>query len=267
MIFRQWPMRVLCNSDNLKTGAGLTNERALAKVQDLYNGHGRGMQVSATKDTAWGLLCAMTEYVDHERRARSNEYRLDKRTTPEGVKSEYCPSPNSCPIGANGQCKPYGRLNVRIGEDDEVGSFIFRTTGFNSIRTLASRLHYFSALSGKKLSTLPLELKLRSKSTTMSFRTPIYYVDLVIREGMTLNQAINEAHKTYEERIQAGFKQEALDEAARNGFAAGAFEENEEDGVAIVEEFYPEKTAISVREGSQSAITLAEKIAEKAANT
>lgn len=190
-----------------------------------------------------------------------------KRTTPEGVKSEYCPSPNSCPIGANGQCKPYGRLNVRIGEDDEVGSFIFRTTGFNSIRTLASRLHYFSALSGKKLSTLPLELKLRSKSTTMSFRTPIYYVDLVIREGMTLNQAIHEAHKTYEERIQAGFKQEALDEAARNGFAAGAFEENEEDGVAIVEEFYPEKTAISVREGSQSAITLAEKIAEKAANT
>ena len=70
-------MRVLCNSDNFKTGAGLTNERALAKVQDLYNGHGRGMQVSATKDTAWGLLCAMTEYVDHERRARSNEYRLD----------------------------------------------------------------------------------------------------------------------------------------------------------------------------------------------
>lgn len=27
--------------------------------------------------TAWGLLCAVTEFVDHERRARSQEYRLD----------------------------------------------------------------------------------------------------------------------------------------------------------------------------------------------
>ena len=26
---------------------------------------------------AWGLLCAVTEYVDHEKRARSDEYRLD----------------------------------------------------------------------------------------------------------------------------------------------------------------------------------------------
>ena len=57
--------------------AQLTNERALKKVQELYEGKGRGAALTAAKGTAWGLLCAVTEFVDHERRARSQEYRLD----------------------------------------------------------------------------------------------------------------------------------------------------------------------------------------------
>ena len=56
---------------------GLSNERALTKVLSLYDGHGRGAELEAAKGTAWGLLNAVTEYVDHERRARSNEYRMD----------------------------------------------------------------------------------------------------------------------------------------------------------------------------------------------
>ncbi|NWA29180.1 DUF932 domain-containing protein [Pseudomonas gingeri] len=56
---------------------GLSNERALTKVLSLYEGHGRGAELEAAKGTAWGLLNAVTEYVDHERRARSNEYRMD----------------------------------------------------------------------------------------------------------------------------------------------------------------------------------------------
>ena len=56
---------------------GLMNERALKKVQALFDGHGRGAELGAAKGTAWGLLCAVTEFVDHERRARSQDYRLD----------------------------------------------------------------------------------------------------------------------------------------------------------------------------------------------
>ena len=55
----------------------LPNERALRKVQELYEGRGRGSQLDSARGTAWGLLNAVTEYVDHERRARSNEYRMD----------------------------------------------------------------------------------------------------------------------------------------------------------------------------------------------
>ena len=71
-------LKVLCQTDtHADLAAGLTNERALKKVQELYEGHGRGAELQAAKGTAWGLLSAVTEFVDHERRARSQEYRLD----------------------------------------------------------------------------------------------------------------------------------------------------------------------------------------------
>lgn len=70
-------LKVLCQTDAHADQAQLTNERALKKVQELYEGKGRGAELTAAKGTAWGLLCAVTEFVDHERRARSQEYRLD----------------------------------------------------------------------------------------------------------------------------------------------------------------------------------------------
>ncbi|MFA9439958.1 DUF932 domain-containing protein [Uliginosibacterium sp. sgz301328] len=71
-------LRVLCETQPGNTEPqGLANERALKRVQALYDGAGRGAELDAAKGTAWGLLNAVTEYVDHERRARSNEYRLD----------------------------------------------------------------------------------------------------------------------------------------------------------------------------------------------
>ena len=168
----------------------------------------------------------------------------------------------------NRHCKPYGRLNVRIGDDDELGSFVFRTTGFNSIRTLSARLKYFHAVSGGQLSTLPLELRLRGKSTTQSHRAPIYYVDLTIKTGMTMAEAIASARAESEIRKAAGFNQPALDEAARQGFAEGAFEESEEDGAAVVEEFFPDEfdtvsPVNSVTSGIK--IGLADKLNQKAA--
>lgn len=53
------------------------NKRAMEKVQSLYEGKGRGADLLSARGTAWGLLNAVTEYVDHERRARSSEYRID----------------------------------------------------------------------------------------------------------------------------------------------------------------------------------------------
>lgn len=80
----QWPeamsffLSVLCDTPaNSPIPEVLPNERALRKVQSLYEGQGRGSTLQSAKGTAWGLLNAVTEYVDHERRARSSEYRMD----------------------------------------------------------------------------------------------------------------------------------------------------------------------------------------------
>ena len=186
-----------------------------------------------------------------------------KRRTRDGMETLPCPSPDLCPLAAGGACKPYGRLNVLIGEDDPLGSFIFRTTGFNSIRTLAARLAYFKAISGNLLACLPLELRLRGKSTRQSRGTPIFYVDITLREGWTLEDTLTEAQRLADARDVSGFDQAALDHAA--GFANGAFEDSAEESADVLEEFYPESTnhPDDVRSQDSAPVTLADKLQAK----
>ena len=158
-----------------------------------------------------------------------------KGVTSDGIKEFPCPSPDCCEVGKKGGCKPYGRLNVQIdGQDDELGSFIFRTTGFNSIRTLTARLAYFEAVSGGNTRYLPLMLKLSGKSTTQSHRAPIYYVDLCLRDGVSLEEAIAQAKAEAAIQEAAGVGIAALELAARTALANGAFEDSEEEIPAIV---------------------------------
>jgi hypothetical protein len=161
-----------------------------------------------------------------------------KRLTQSGVQSLPCPGPALCEFGKGGLCKPYGRLNVKVGDDDDLGTFIFRTTGYNSIRTLAARLSYYQAVSGGLLAYMPLELKLRGKSTTQSHRTPIYYVDLVIKEGMSLQEAVAKAGETAGQMKEEGIDQVALDAAAAKGFGNALFECDEDEICNVVEEFF-----------------------------
>lgn len=205
-----------------------------------------------------------------------------RRSTSAGMQVLPCPSPEACEP-SNSQCKPFGRLNVRVdtttldleraeakstskGDEDALGSFIFRTTGFNSIRTLATRLRYFHAVSGGRLSTMPLELRLRGKSTAQSHRAPIYYVDLAPRTGCALTETVAWALAEWDQRQASGFNQSALDEAARTGLAMGAFEESAEESQSVVEEFFPANhldTDSTGNEHPTAQHTLADKLARK----
>ena len=53
------------------------NEKALKGVIELFAGQGKGSQLASANGTAWGLVNAVTEYVDHHRRAKSQDTRLD----------------------------------------------------------------------------------------------------------------------------------------------------------------------------------------------
>ncbi|MHA3098336.1 recombination directionality factor [Acinetobacter brisouii] len=164
-----------------------------------------------------------------------------QRYTQNGVEQHVCPSPDRCRLAQAGQCKPYGRLYVNLDEADELGTFIFRTTGYNSIRTLAARLSYYHAASGNLLSCLPLQLNLRGKSTTQSYRTPVYYVDLTLRDGVSLKQALQVAQEADQQSKAAGFEQQALDFIARQGFGYASIEAQSEEGLDVMDEFYPEE--------------------------
>ena len=187
-----------------------------------------------------------------------------QRLTNQGVEQHPCPSPDLCPLAQGGNCKPYGRLHVNLDDSDEFGTFIFRTTGFNSIRTLAARLSYYHAASNGLLSCLPLQLILRGKSTTQSYRQPVYYVDLTLREGISLNEAIVQAKQIDEQSKQAGFYQEALDFTARKGFGNGRMDVDMEEGLDVVEEFYQpvegqqveeNQTAFNIQQGLKGSVT------------
>lgn len=161
-----------------------------------------------------------------------------QRLTNQGVEYHPCPSPDLCSLAQGGLCKPYGRLYVNLDESDEFGTFVFRTTGLNSIRTLAARLSYYHAASNGLLSCLPLQLTLRGKSTTQSYRTPVYYVDLTLRDGVHLQEAIHTAKEIDQKSKLCGFNQHALDQTALQGFANAQFEVNGEEGEEIVDEFH-----------------------------
>ena len=187
-----------------------------------------------------------------------------RRLTNQGVEQYPCPSPDLCPLAQGGHCKPYARLHVNLDDADELGTFIFRTTGFNSIRTLAARLSYYNAASGGLLSCLPLQLTLRGKSTTQSYRQPVYYVDLTLKDGVSLNEAIRTAKEIDQKSKDAGFYQEAVDFVARQGFANAQFEVNGEEAEDVVDEFYQlekhpqtevENSAFDIQQGLKGSVT------------
>lgn len=123
---------------------------------------------------------------------------------------------------------------MNLDNSDELGNLIFRTTDFNSIRTLAVRLSYYHAVSNVLLLCLLLQLKLRGESTTQS------YPNLLLREfnfkwGTNLQEVIQTAKEINQKIKFVSFNQNALDEMARKGFVNAKFEMDLEDSLELSE--------------------------------
>ena len=145
-----------------------------------------------------------------------------------------CPGPSYCTSYCARQCKLLGRLDFSIATDQEASGFSFeafalRTSGFNTVRALRTKLELFAKAFGG-LRGLPLNLVLRTKNTKKSMGTNFYYVDLELGCGFMEGAKRVKAFKS--EASEAGINLEAMDEMMKS-LISGDVAETDED----VEEF------------------------------
>lgn len=165
-----------------------------------------------------------------------------RRATTEGVQNIACPRPEACEHGARLRCKSMTRAYFQIdGQTDELGVFALRTTSWNSLNHLATRLSQLNGLTGGKMAGMPMLLQMESKTSTQSYREPFQFADLVVRPGMTLRQAIKVAADYQSEMTAAGLSLEGMEHALRAGLANGDFADEIED----IDEFLSEEDLIA----------------------
>lgn len=184
------------------------------------------------------------EYTCFDDKARlvcSGNGETAKRRDPSGVKDVGCPGTDVCEFGKQNRCKQFARLIVGMEstfEHDPLVGFMFRTTSFNSIRSLSFRLEALAAATKGTMAGMPCNLVMKAKSTAGSFRKPIYYLDLEPAGGLIKAAKVAaDYHKAF---LDAGLSRDQLEAAVAEGIAESAFFEGGDDGEEIVEEFYAE---------------------------
>lgn len=160
-----------------------------------------------------------------------------KRITSEGVKEIDCPRPEACEFAQRTRCRSMVRFYFKIdGQDNELGLFVLRSTGWNSLSRLAAHLAQLSGAMDGKIAGLPLKMVVRGKSTQQSMRKPIYHVDLELPNGVSLIQAAATARSFQDELTQAGLKIENMERALLEGLANGDLADELEDADEWVSE-------------------------------
>lgn len=156
-----------------------------------------------------------------------------KRLIDGKIECVECHGADICQFGIDNRCDLMTRVNLQIDvensgdyTEDEMSTFILRSSGINTARTLNRKLNYLAKLFGNRLIGVPFILKLRQKSSTMSKGSQFYYVDLVL--AVPIKEAIKMAKAEEEDRQALGFDQAAFEAEIRSGIDNGPFEESQE---------------------------------------
>jgi len=162
-----------------------------------------------------------------------------RRITANGMETVDCHGPDGCAFARESKqgCDLMARINLQIDAEsdkcrnDPLSSFILRTRGYNSAKTIRQKLEMAASMFKGKIVGVPFILKLRKKSSPLSRNTPFYYVDLVLARSLIESAKI--AQSTATEMEEAGLDQAALEKAVLDGMANGPFEDTIEELVEM----------------------------------
>lgn len=183
---------------------------------------------------------------------RYNEYKggkcmcqgdgVDARTI-EGEKIEC--NPDTCPKFQQKKCKPNGILSVILTDSPRLGGvYKFRTTSYNSIRSILSSLFFIRSLTGGVLAMIPLKLTVTPQTVQPRDSQTAQTIYVVNIEFAGTAQQLLE--KTVEvSKFQTGMRAQIqqLEATARLALAAPESEAEIRD---VEAEYYPEAQAQEV---------------------
>ena len=165
------------------------------------------------------------------------------RTQEDGSKEERECNPKICAAYKEKRCKPYGRLSVILASANRIGgTYIFRTTSWNTIRNVLSSMAFIRTITGGVLAGIPLRMTLLPMTVNphdVGHNVKIYVVNIEFSGKMDdLKQS---AAIEVERRMQLGMNMKSI-EAADTGFIKShVVEEVEGEAEDIAEEFAPEE--------------------------
>lgn len=73
-----WLIQAFGDADKPVEEQEENSSRVMKRVMELFDGAGAGADLRSAKGTAWGLVNAATQFLDHERRTHTRDARLDR---------------------------------------------------------------------------------------------------------------------------------------------------------------------------------------------
>jgi hypothetical protein len=161
----------------------------------------------------------------------------------DGERKEITCDRKQCAWANAKKCKPYGRLSVILTNANRIGgTYVFRTTSWNSIRNIISAMAFIQNQTGGILAGLPLKLKLRAASAVpngVGRKVTIYVAN--IEYAGTMEQLKGEAKEEIKRRRLLGLDMKILEQVQKRGIEEQVREEAEAEAEEISGEIYTEE--------------------------
>lgn len=148
-------------------------------------------------------------------------------------------NPDTCPVFATKKCKPNGILSVILKDAPRLGGvYKFRTTSYNSIRSILSSMFFLQSLTGGILANIPLKMTVAPMSVNpvgSPTAQTIYVVNL--EYPGTVDDL--RKHTLQLMTDQAGMQSKIIELEAQARIAIAA-PESKEEIQDVEDEFYPD---------------------------